>query len=104
MRAGLWANSVAVNDCFQLGTMLPQVDWAVNKAKIAVIVMNPNFNNDPITGAPIPQSGSMASHALHVWEKYIALSGFKNLKIIAHSAGGYCLNRIICENKAKFYK
>jgi len=33
----------------------------------------------------------MEEHALHVWENYILNSGFEKLLIIAHSAGGSCL-------------
>lgn len=28
VRAGIWARSVCINDNHQLGTMLPQVEWA----------------------------------------------------------------------------
>lgn len=41
VRAGIWARSVCINENLELGSMLPQVDWAV-KNEYAVFVMNPN--------------------------------------------------------------
>ena len=34
----------------------------------------------------------MDGHCLDVWKDYVEKSGFKNLLIIAHSAGGRCLS------------
>ena len=46
VRAGMWARSVCVNSNFMLGSMLPQLDWAVNHNKYAALVMNPNFSKE----------------------------------------------------------
>ena len=43
VRAGVWARSVVVNDSLEIGSMLPQIEWA-NENKLPVIVMNPNYN------------------------------------------------------------
>jgi hypothetical protein len=49
VRAGIWARSVCINDSFELGSMLPQVQWAVDQG-YPFIIMNPNYNTDPISG------------------------------------------------------
>ena len=46
--------------------------------------MNPNH----------PAGGGMQNHACQVWDKFVENSGFKDIKIIAHSAGGGCLSAI----------
>ena len=93
VRAGIWARSVCINDDFDLGTMLPQIEWAKAKG-YPVLVMNPNHNYDPETREKVPQNGTMVKHALHMWRNYVAKSGFKKLYAIAHSAGGWCLEHI----------
>ena len=54
--------------------------------------MNPNYTCDPETREPIPLSASMDSHAMNVWGKYVKNAGFRQIHIIAHSAGGFCLS------------
>ena len=46
----------------------------------------------------------MKDHANAVWQKYIIPSGFSNIMIIAHSAGGHCLTSIMKNNKKTFFK
>ena len=94
VRAGQWARSVCINASNELGSMLPQVDWAVNVKEYSVLVMNPNLSNDEKTGEQIPFCRNMQEHAVFVWEKYILDSGFENILVIAHSAGGGCLKSI----------
>ena len=82
--------------------MLPQVDWAVNVAGIPVIIMNPNQSSPAAkTAAQKPQM--MHDHANAVWTKYILPSGFTNLLVIAHSAGGHCLASVFKNNKKTFF-
>ena len=45
----------------------------------------------------------MTEHACTVWEKYVLNSGFKDIKIIAHSAGGWCLSTIQKKFSDTFY-
>ena len=85
VRAGLWARSATINDNFEIGTMLPQIKWAIDH-KFAVLVMNPNHGAD---------GSNMQTHACDVWNKYVKNSGFTNIYIIAHSAGGGCMSSII---------
>ena len=82
--------------------MLPQLDWAKTK-KYPVLVMNPNYNTDPDTKEPIPQSHTMMAHAFNVWTKYVLNSGFKQIHIIAYEAGGYILNYLQHFYKDRFY-
>jgi len=82
IRAGMWARSACIYKDLETGSMLP------------VLVMNPNFNHDAETGQAIPYSSDMSEHARWVWE-YIRESGFDNVDIVAHSAGGGCLRDIM---------
>lgn len=70
-----------------------------------MLVMNPNLNEDTRTGEsiPIPYCEDMTDHALFVWEKYILNSGFQNILLIAHSAGGGCEREIQIKFKDTFY-
>jgi len=90
VRAGIWARSVCINDGLETGSMLPFIDLA-KRLNLAVMVMNPNYTSDPETGIPIPNSNSMVDHALFVWENYVLNSGFEDICVVAHSAGGECL-------------
>ena len=91
VRAGIWARSVTINDTLETGSMLPFLDLA-KKLDIAVVVMNPNYNREG--GQVIPYSHSMMDHAVWVWDKYVKDSGFENICVVAHSAGGDCLQQI----------
>lgn len=48
VKAGVWSRSVAINESFSLGTMLPLVDAAI-KANMAILIMNPNERLDENT-------------------------------------------------------
>jgi hypothetical protein len=73
--------------------MLPFIQRC--KAKnIPILVMNPNYKQDPISKAELPFSGDMVTHAKYVWLYYIKNSGFTDISIVAHSAGGACLSGI----------
>ena len=74
--------------------MLPFLEIAL-KLGIPVLVMNPNFNRHPITGRSIPYNTTMTQHAKWVWGKYVKPSGFDQINIVAHSAGGACLGAIM---------
>ena len=83
--------------------MLPFVDRCYELG-IPVLVMNPNFSSDPESGVGIPFSRSMGEHAAYVWEKYVLNSGFDQICIVAHSAGGGCMSRIQMEFADTFYQ
>ena len=103
VRAGIWARSASINENFELGTMLPQLDWAVNHNKMAAIVLNPNCHSDPRTGEAVECTYSMQKHTCFVWDTYIKDAGFKNLLVIAHSAGGSCVMSLIDQFPDSFF-
>jgi len=102
VRAGIWARSVCINENLELGSMLPFVDRCYELG-IPVLVMNPNFGSDPETGVGIPHSRSMAEHAAFVWDKYVLNSGFDEICVVAHSAGGGCVSQIQKQFEDTFY-
>ena len=76
VRPGIWARSASIVSNFEIGTMLPQVDWAVNhKQKHAVLILNPNESQDE-HGNEIPFNMDMSDHACFVWKHYVENSGF----------------------------
>ena len=56
--------------------------------------MNPNYLQDPVTNKNIPLCHSMQAHTSHIWKNYVVNSDFKKILVIAHSAGGFCLENI----------
>lgn len=83
--------------------MLPFIDIC-KSLDIAVLVMNPNYNRDPDTGVSIPHSYTMTEHAAFVWDKYVVNSGFEDICVVAHSAGGACLQEIQRRFADSFYR
>lgn len=84
--------------------MLPQVEWATVDNGYPVLVMNPNENICGTTGQKIPHNETMTRHANHVWTNYVKPAGFKRLLILAHSAGGLCLESIMVNNGDSFFE
>ena len=93
VRAGIWARSVCINENLELGSMLPLIDQC-RDLDIPVLVMNPNLGLDPETGVGVPHCATMGDHACFVWQHYVKDSGFDQISIIAHSAGGGCVSEI----------
>lgn len=83
--------------------MLPFIDKCRDLG-IAVLVMNPNYTRCPETGTVIPYAYSMSDHACFVWDHYIEKSGFTELYVVAHSAGGGCLASIQRQFSSTFYE
>ena len=52
-RPGVWARSVCINEGINLGSIFPQLEHARTHG-YSVIVLNPNFAVDPISGAKVP--------------------------------------------------
>jgi len=73
--------------------MLPFLDKC-RELDIAVLVMNPNYNRCPETGVVIPYSHTMQDHAASVWALYVKDSGYSEVYVVAHSAGGGCVQAI----------
>ena len=95
VRAGVWTRSVCVNDSLEKGSMLPFLQIA-QQLDIPVLVMNPNCGL-------VSKGNSMQAHAMWVWEKYVKGSGFDQIDIVAHSAGGHCLSAIMGEFTDSFW-
>ena len=102
-RPGVWARSVCVNDSFEIGSMMPQIEWA-NQLGFPLLVMNANLIKDPVSGKEVPVCNSRKNHASYVWKHFVEPSGFKDIKLIVHSDGGLLLEHIQLEFKDTFYK
>jgi hypothetical protein len=102
VRAGIWARSVCINENLEKGSMLPFIDKC-RELGIAVLVMNPNYTRCPETGSVIPYAHTMSDHAVFVWKNYVLNSGFTEIYVVAHSAGGGCLASIQREFASTFY-
>lgn len=89
VRAGIWSRSVCINESLSMGSMLPYITKAQSE-NYSIIILNPNFNRNPATGAKIPQNSDMLKHSSYVWENYIRKSPASSLAIAAHSCGGIC--------------
>ena len=90
VRAGIWARSACVKQNLEIGSMLPFLERC-EALEIPVLVLNPNCNSDPRTNQTVFQNHTKVDHAVWVWEKYVKDSGFNQIHIVAHSAGGRCL-------------
>lgn len=89
VRAGVWARSVCINDSLDLGSMLPQVKFAVEN-KMSCLIMNPNFKADPDGVEVDPRVNTMEKHCRYVFKKYVIRKCKANeIFIIAHSRGGH---------------
>jgi hypothetical protein len=98
VRAGFWARSVVINDSLEMGSMLPQLEFAKTRG-CSVIVMNPNENKDETTGQRVDEEVlGMGRHADYVWAHFVKGSMAKRILMIAHSAGGGCARSIIEKN------
>jgi len=82
-----------IKNDFDIGTMLPQLDWAVNEKNYPVLVMN-----------PIQSHGTHEAHCLDVWKRYVKDSGFKDVLLLAHSAAGKSFKTIMSSYSATFLK
>ena len=63
-----------------------------------VIILNPNERLDPLSKDEIPEFSSMEKHCKYIWQEIIAkMNDSKDIYIIAHSMGGYCMTEILTE-------
>ena len=99
VRAGMWARSVCINESLELGSMLPFLS-VCRDLNIPVLVMNPNANFDPTSREAIPLG---MQHEKYVWGRYVKDSGFDQISIVAHSAGGGGLMSIQTSFADTFY-
>ena len=101
VRAGIWSRSVCIKEGFQTGSMLPFITKCIEK-DVAVLVMNPNENLKD--SKLIAGSETMQKHAVYVWNRFVKESGFTDISVVAHSAGGACLSAILSTFKDSFFE
>ena len=89
VRSGFWARSVCMNDTIDLGSMIPDIDFA-RKNGFSVLVMNPNYSYTPDKIKVSPQIRGMSHHSNYCWENFVEqdVCPAKEIFIVAHSAGG----------------
>ena len=85
---GLWSTSVSITENLEVGSMLPQIDWAVNHKNYSVLVMNPNKNQQTTNDQKIPFNEDFLNHANYVWNNYVVPGNFGRLLILANREGG----------------
>lgn len=102
VRSGIWSRSICINDSLELGSMIPYAKQAVEE-NYSVIILNPNFNVDILSGKKIKHNENPILHSLYVWEKYVVNSPAKEITIVAHSCGGVCTIELL-KNHWKFFK
>ena len=88
---GLWSNSVSITENLEVGSMLPQIDWAVKQKDYSVLVMNPNRNDQVSKKEKIPFNEDFLNHANYVWTNYVIPGQFGRLLILANREGGKCV-------------
>jgi len=90
VRAGQWARRLIINDCLSTGTMAPFIARARSRG-CATLLLNTNQRSValPDGGAvAVPHSHTPISHALQVWQDYVARAQATKIAIVAHSYGG----------------
>lgn len=100
VRAGIWARSVCMNDTLDLGSKLPDIEFATQYG-FSVIVLNPNYNKDT-DGTPVDgKIRGMNHHCNYAWKHFVedGKCPAKELFVVAHSAGGACIHEIIVNNE-----
>lgn len=94
VRAGVWARSACINDSLDMGSMLPQLKFAVANG-MSCLVMNPNYHKDDIGNPVDPRINDMDKHCRYVFKKYVINRCQANqIYIIAHSRGGKCVENL----------
>jgi len=71
---------------------------------MSVIIFNPNCREDPESKEKINEFNNMSNHCLYVWKNVVPYSKAKEIYIVAHSAGGYCLVDLVTNFQSKFIK
>ena len=83
--------------------MLPMLEFA-KATNQSVIIMNPNFAKDPVSGMAVPNCESMNAHVKHIWQRFLNKNTCpaSSLSVMAHSAGGRTAAMLVQEFKAEF--
>lgn len=100
VRSGYWARSVCMNDTVELGSMIPDIDFA-RQYGFSVLVMNPNYFVSKKKVKVDSRIRGMNQHSNYCWKRYVEGDACpaKEIFIVAHSAGGGCAHEIIVKNE-----
>ena len=95
VRAGLWDKSATVSHSLEIGSMLPQIKFAVEN-DMAILIFNPNYEKDQ-NDKPIDSLvNSKERHWNYVFKKFIKRkSKAEEVFVIAHSYGGRCCAELV---------
>lgn len=69
-----------------MGSMLPQIDWAI-KNDMAILIVNPTCNQSDLLKRRSFLNYSSLQFK-YIWKKYVVQSGLKRINIIAFAEGG----------------
>ncbi|CAI2375049.1 unnamed protein product [Moneuplotes crassus] len=96
VRAGLWSRSVCINESIDLGSMIPDIEFA-QKNGFSVLVMNPNYAQSSNGAEVDPKISGMVNHSNYCWAKFVEEGACpaQEICVVAHSAGGRCMHQII---------
>jgi len=84
IQAGLWAQSLCINDSLSSGSVIPYVEEATKKGW-SVLILNPNIHDN------VPLAESPEKHLGYVWEHLVTSTKATHIGLVAHSYGGVCL-------------
>jgi hypothetical protein len=101
VRAGVWSRSVCINESLSMGSMLPYISKAQDQG-YSLLILNPNFNHNPVSNKKIPKNSDMLNHSSYIWEQFIPKSPAKTLVILAHSCGGICTVHLLKNHSEEF--
>jgi phosphatidate phosphatase PAH1 len=102
---GVWSSSLIIDDRMEAGSMISDVDLAVNKGW-GVVIVNPNLNEgknrkngktEKVAGSENPES-----HGLTVWDHVIAKAHARRIVFLAHQFGGHMVFQMALRRKKEF--
>ena len=98
LQSGVWSRILCLMKGLNVGSMLPQVQRALNE-DYGVIIMNPNQNYiyDQETGMKhkIKYSERPEIHGLYVWRNFVVPSMASNICIMAHGYGSEVVTHVL---------
>lgn len=102
VRAGLWSRKVSVCESLELGTMLPQIKFAVENG-LSCLIMNPNYEQNINSKKVDPKVKGDTKHCKYVFKKFVKNRCLaKEIFIVAHSMGGVSCSKLIEWYKEEF--
>ncbi|VDM38526.1 unnamed protein product [Toxocara canis] len=99
VRAGQWARRLIINESLDRGSQLPYLRECAKRGW-GVLVMNTNHNTFVDAQGhrkPFKGSGSAVEHGITVWKEFVTPSKAVRIAVVAHSAGGMVISKIMEE-------